>query len=253
MAGFATFMKRAFYPGFNLGTRYRASVGRLFLSEPDARTLDCGCGNGFFTAMAARRGGTALGVSFDPAQIDRCNEFKPHMDCPPDRLKFRVVNVEQMQTIAERFDQILLLEVIEHIDDDAVAMRNLAKLLKPGGILHLSTPVSRHGPMIGFLDRFDRGGHVRLGYTDDRLRSIIRAAGLDIAFQSRVGGWGVYLTPMQDWIALTLGDSHRAQGIAFAMVYPIYLLLRLIPTPYSLCVFHHIIARRPMAGTIAEG
>jgi SAM-dependent methyltransferase len=218
----------------------------MFLSEPDARTLDCGCGNGYFTAIAARRGGSALGVSFDPSQIARCNEFKPYMNCPPERLEFRVTDVHQIATMAETFDQILLLEVIEHIDDDALAIKQIARLLKPGGILHLTTPVSRHGHWIGFLDRHDKGGHVRLGYTQERLQSIIRDAGLDIAFQTRVCGWGVYLTPLQDWIGRTVGKSHLAEGIAFAIVYPMFLLLRLIPTPYSMRLIHHFIARRPM-------
>jgi SAM-dependent methyltransferase len=238
-------LKRIFYPGFNLGTRSRKAVGKLFLREADARTLDCGCGNGYFTAMAVRAGGSALGVSFDAEQIARCNEFEPFMKVPADKLEFRVSNAADMDAITERFDQILLLEVIEHIDNDAEVIAKLAKLLKPGGIMHITTPVSRFGQWVGFLDRHNTGGHVRLGYTDDRLEAIVRAAGLDIAYQSRLGGLGVFLTPMQLKLCAWLGGTARSEGLAFLLIYPLFLLLQLVPVTYSLRAFHHIVARKP--------
>ncbi len=239
-------LKRIFYPGFNLGTRSRKAVGKLFLRETDARTLDCGCGNGYFTAMAVRAGGSALGVSFDAEQIARCNEFKPFMNVPAAKIEFRVSNAADMDAMTERFDQILLLEVIEHIDNDAEVLKKLARLLKPGGVMHLTTPVSRFGQWVGFLDRHNHGGHVRLGYTDARLEQIVRDAGLDIAYQSRLGGLGVFLTPLQLKLCDWLGGTAQSEGIAFLLVWPLFLLLQCIPVSYSLRAFHHIVARKTL-------
>jgi SAM-dependent methyltransferase len=240
--------KRFFFPGFNLGTRSRAKIRHYMLNEPDIRTLDLGCGNGFFTAMAVKRGGTALGVSFDPAQIERCNEFKPYLGVDPAKLEFRVMNAASIQALEEKFDQILFLEVIEHIDNDVEVVGNIARLLKPGGVLQLSTPDIRWGLWTGFLDRFARGGHCRIGYSAGRLEQIIRAAGLDVSFQTKIGGLGNFLTPIQTLIGRLLGNTSSGEGIAFLVVYPIYLLLKWIPISDSMRMVQFIQGRKPVSG-----
>ena len=243
--------KRLFFPGFNLGTRARCKIRHYMLNEPDIRTLDLGCGNGFFTAMAVKRGGTALGVSFDPAQIDRCNEFKPHLGVDPSKLEFRVMNAVSILALEEKFDQILFLEVIEHIDHDAEVVANIARLLKPGGVLQLTTPDIRWGLWTGFLDRFARGGHVRLGYTAYRLEQLVRAAGLDVTFQIKIGSLGNFLFPLQFRLIKLFGGTSTAEGIAFLVVYPIYLALKWIPISDSMRIVQFIQARKPLSPSVS--
>jgi len=238
--------KRLFFPGFNLGMRTRAQIRHYMLKEPDSRTLDLGCGNGFFTAMAVKRGGTAVGVSFDSAQIDRCNEFKPYLGVDPAKIEFRVEDAVSIVALEEKFDQILFLEVIEHIDHDAEVMANIARLLKPGGVLQLTTPDIRWGLWTGFLDRFARGGHVRLGYTAYRLEQLVRAAGLDVSFQFKIGTLGMFLIPLQYRLIKLFGGNSTADGIAFLLVYPIYLALKWIPIPDSMRIVQFIQARKPL-------
>lgn len=222
----------------------RKKIRKFMLEEPDIRTLDLGCGNGFFTAMAVRRGGTALAVSFDPEQISRCNQFKPYLGEAADRIEFRVMNANSLLAMEEKFDQILFLEVIEHIDNDEEVMRNIARLLKPGGIVHISTPDVRGGHITGFLDRHATGGHVRIGYSMQRLEQVVRGAGLDVVQQRKLGGWGLYLYPIQDAICMGLGGGLGVQAAAFLMVYPFFLLANLIPIPDSLKLIQYTIARK---------
>ena len=47
---------------------------------------------------------------------------------------------------ARRFDAITCISVLEHIKDHAHAIRNMANLLEPGGLLILTTPFSYHNP-----------------------------------------------------------------------------------------------------------
>jgi SAM-dependent methyltransferase len=239
--------KRLFFPGFNLGTRSRRIIRNYMLNEPDIRTLDLGCGNGFFTAMAVKRGGTALGVSFDPGQIDRCNEFKPYLGVDPAKLEFRVMNAVSILELEEKFDQILFLEVIEHIDRDTEVMTNIARLLKPGGVLQLTTPDIRWGLWTGSLDRFARGGHCRLGYTAYRLEQIVRAAGLDVSFQLKIGHLGNFLQPLQYCLIRLFGGGSIAEGIAFLLLYPIFLAVKWIPISDSMRIVQYIQARKPVS------
>jgi SAM-dependent methyltransferase len=239
--------KRKVFPGFNLGTRARHQVGNYFLREQNIRTLDLGCGNGWFTAMAVKRGGTALGVSFDQAQIDRCNQFKPYLGVDASQLEFRVMNAQSLLTLEEKFDQILFLEVIEHIGNDSDVICNIARMLKPGGVLQLSTPDIRWGYWIGTLDRFDTGGHVRLGYSAHRLEEIARKAGLDVVFQTKIGSLGNFLANLQRRMGELFGSSHAAEGAAFLLVYPLYLLLKIFPIPDSMRMYQFMQARKPLS------
>jgi SAM-dependent methyltransferase len=228
----------------NLGVRSRRKIIRHFLSEPDTRTLDLGSGNGFFASRACRKGSSVLSVSFDPDQIARCQALQPFLGCPPDKLKFEVMTAEKIDQLTEQFDQIILLEVIEHLDDDLQVVRKLAQRLKPGGIMHISTPDCWHGFWVGFLDRHARGGHARIGYSEHRLFQLVKDAGLDLAYQTRMGGIGMFLTALQTRIERLFGDTTAGQAIAFLVVYPPYLLVEWIPTPASWRMFHYAIARR---------
>jgi SAM-dependent methyltransferase len=240
-------MKRLFFPGFNLGVRSRRRIERFFLQEPDATTLDIGCGNGFFTALAARRGGTAVGISFDGSQVQRCREFLPRMKVPAGRVTFDVARAEDLGGDGREFDQVLCLEVLEHVDDDQDALRRIARVLRPAGILHVTTPDVVLGPWVGALDRRADGGHCRLGYSAQRLEHLVRSAGLDVAYITRVGTLGDYLAPVQNTISRALGGSEIAQGVGFLCVFPIYWLLKWMPAPTQTRIFHYVIARKPIA------
>lgn len=238
--------KGLLYPGLDLGSRSRKRIARFFLREPNIHTLDVGCGNGYFASLAARAspGGRALGISFDPDQIRRCNEFKSYMRAPAETLSFRLMNVEKLHELDEQFDQILFLEVIEHIDDDLAALKNIARLLAPNGIVHVTTPDLRYGHWCGTLDRHAAGGHCRIGYTAERLQDIIFEAGLDVAAAGKYGGLGNFLVVPQNAIAKALGHGIPALAVAFSLVYPFYLLLNFLPAPANLQMFHYVIGRK---------
>lgn len=242
-------MKRLFFPGFNLGVRSRRGIERFFLREEAVCTLDLGCGNGFFTALAARRGGSAVGVSFDDSQVQRCREFLPSMRVPAERIAFQVARAEGLGTDGRQYDQVLCLEVLEHVDDDAAALARIAGVLRPSGVLHVTTPDVRLGAWVGALDRHARGGHCRLGYSAERLQELVRKAGLDVAYVTRVGTLGDYLAPAQNRMARALGGSTMAQGVAFLTVFPLYWLLYWVHAPYRTRMFHYLIARKPSGNT----
>ena len=79
-------------------------------------------------------------------------------------------------------DAVVLLNVLEHIQDDAQAMGELARILKPGGILVLEVPA---GPRL--YDNYDR--HLRhfRRYTMGGFSSLVRAAGLEAVWRSHLG------------------------------------------------------------------
>lgn len=79
------------------------------------------------------------------------------------------------------FDFIICLEVIEHIEDDKKALKNMFNLLKPSGKLIISTP-SKNAPLykLGVAGKFDkRVGHLRR-YSLEELERMLDEVGFTI-------------------------------------------------------------------------
>jgi SAM-dependent methyltransferase len=78
-------------------------------------------------------------------------------------------------SIEGRFDALVAMDVIEHVEDDVGTLREWLRLVKPGGTVFITVPAfaglwSRHDEVLGHKRR----------YTKSTLRRVARAAGLEI-------------------------------------------------------------------------
>ncbi len=156
------------------------------------RALDAGCGNGAFSFYAARRGNTVLGLTFAPHEVEK-DARRAALLGLADRVEFRAADLRRLDQFADTlgtFDQIIALEVIEHILDDRKLVADLARLLKPGGRLLLSTPYKHYRRLYKeYLSDHEDGGHVRWGYTHEELRGLFEAAGLAVEREDYLCGY----------------------------------------------------------------
>jgi SAM-dependent methyltransferase len=150
-----------------------------------AKLLDVGCGSGAFTIGAALRGYDALGLSWD----ERNNgvAIARAAMCKAGTARFEAWDVRRLAEradFAETFDVVMMVEVIEHVLDDARLLRSAAGCLKPGGRLLLTTPNIDFKAIIpsndGPFSTTEDGGHVRKGYGEDELRRLAAEASLDV-------------------------------------------------------------------------
>jgi SAM-dependent methyltransferase len=79
-------------------------------------------------------------------------------------------------------DAAVLLNVFEHIEDEAKAMAELYRILKPGGVLVLEVPV---GP--GLYDVYDELLHHYRRYSMGAFTRLVRGAGFEVAWRSHLG------------------------------------------------------------------
>jgi SAM-dependent methyltransferase len=109
------------------------------------------------------------------------------MMCKASTAEFEVQDVRELHTrkdLIGAFDVAVCCEVIEHIIDDEKLMRDIARCLKPGGRLLLTTPNFNLRPIdpahAGPFPSIEDGGHVRKGYTPEDLLRICRRAELRV-------------------------------------------------------------------------
>ena len=118
-----------------------ACLPRFYQAKPlirkEARhTLDAACGAGEFTLWMASQGMRVSGVNLSRREIDvaRARAAKQGLE-----VEFRVGDLSGRTPFPDgAFDQIVSLDTVVHIPDDAPVFREFARLLSPGGRLVLS-------------------------------------------------------------------------------------------------------------------
>lgn len=126
----------------------------LFLSaSPGPSVLNAGAGQGSFSLRLARLGFEVTSVDDSPAAVDVLRRRVPGL--------IELADVTALPFANESFDAAVLGEVLEHVPDDAGALSEVARVLRPGGVLAVSVPANpaRFGPSdrwAGHLRRYSR-------------------------------------------------------------------------------------------------
>ena len=138
----------------------------------EGRVLEVGCGTGNITQFLSMCASRLVGLEPVTAFFKRFQERLSHMShvsCVESYLHELPWPIED----ASRFDTVVSCNVLEHIEDDVGAVRDMSYQLSDGGRVVLFVPA---GPLaFGRLDR--ELGHYRR-YTLRSLRQTMEAAGL---------------------------------------------------------------------------
>jgi ubiquinone/menaquinone biosynthesis C-methylase UbiE len=100
----------------------------------DARVLDVGCGDGVLTCAAASRGAHVTGVDPDPAMLDAGRSRAGRAGVKAEFLDGRI---ERLPFADASFDVVAAVTVLCFVDEASLAVREMARVLRPGGRLVL--------------------------------------------------------------------------------------------------------------------
>lgn len=158
------------------------------VSDEPRRILDYGCGEGRYLDIVGARFPRAelVGCDVSTVALQHARELRPRAGYLP-MIDGRVPLPDGS------FDLIVCVEVLEHVADAEVTTRELARLLRPGGRLVLTTPCANPGSFEWLLNRIrgglertpdgygrfatDEPGHLRR-LTSRDLRVLLQRAGL---------------------------------------------------------------------------
>jgi ubiquinone/menaquinone biosynthesis C-methylase UbiE len=104
--------------------------------RPGQEVLEVGCGTGQITGWLADavRPGRVVAVDFASGMLERARARGVDAE-------FRLMDICDEQTVAQRFDLVLCFHSFPHFRDREAALRQMARYLKPGGqlvVLHLA-------------------------------------------------------------------------------------------------------------------
>lgn len=158
---------------------------RLLPALPGPDVLNAGAGAGSLTLKLVERGLHVTSTDFSP---ELC-EWTRRALAARGALEGNPVIAGDLQTLElppASVDAAVCAEVLEHLDDDAAALRVLAGALRPGGLLMVTVPANPYR-----YDWTDRWAGHRRRYTPEGLAGRIAEAGFD---DVDVKGWGFPLT-----------------------------------------------------------
>lgn len=134
--------------------------------------LDVGSGTGYGAAILAASGNAMTGVDRSEEAVRAAAAAYPHV-------RFVVADALALPFQDGSFDAALCFEVIEHVEDPAVLAHELARVLRPGGLLFLSTPNARMEELHARSEGFGHNPfHVSPLQPRD-LRKLMRSSGLE--------------------------------------------------------------------------
>ena len=180
---------------------------RVVAMATGASLLELGLGHGYSTAFFAQHFAPYKVIEGSPEMIARF------------RSRFRLSDVDVVQGFfeafetEERFDNIAMGFVLEHVDDPALLLRHYRRFLKPGGSIFIAVPNSeslhrRFGHEAGLLPDLEHLSEADLGFGHQRyfclrtLSALVEAEGYSV-----VKAEGIFLKPIMTQQIINLGLS----------------------------------------------
>ena len=167
-------------PWFMNGLKLRYLLDDL--AGVHGRVLDVGCGAGQ-VAKAVKRERPDL----DVLGCDVSRSAIAAASASPEGVDFRLATAERLPFSDEELDFVWIFDVLEHVDDPGQVLREVARVLKPGGGFHIVLPLEGQprtlyalvGAGTRWTAKLRHGGHIQI-FSAERFRDLAASCGLPV-------------------------------------------------------------------------
>ena len=163
-----------------MGAKIRAKIAiKEIRKYPFTSLLDAGCGKGYISFWTAKHYPRALvvGVDTDSTKMASNKALKDlfHLS----NLQYEVSDLLNLSR-TRKYDLIVALDVLEHIEDDGEVLKSFRSSLSNGGKLILHVPKAKQLWFFKGASEYVVEDHVRPGYTEDELYDKLKLSGFKI-------------------------------------------------------------------------
>jgi SAM-dependent methyltransferase len=155
-----------------LKQRKLAEVTAMLGATEGLRCLDLGSDNGVVSLLLRGRGGTWASGDLTEEAVASIRSLVGE--------DVHLVRGDRLPFPDATFDCVVVVDMLEHVPDDAAFARELARLVRPGGRLVVNTPHLKRTALRRLRHRLgqtdEKHGHLRPGYTVERLRELLSPA-----------------------------------------------------------------------------
>lgn len=240
--------------------KYAAIVSMLGDSS-GAVSLDIGADNGVLSYLLRRRGGEWFSADLDEQTVESIRAV----------VGDKVYKIDGRSTPFEgrQFDNVVIIDFLEHIHTDAEFVKELARIIKPNGGLVVNVPHKKRRSFIRWLRLAvgltdDKHGHVRPGYNETELRKllspyftvtdaktysgffvelmdVVLALGYERMADAQGGSKGVVITSKD-------AAKHKNKMKLMAVIYPIFRICAFFDKLLYFAKGHSLIVRASATG-----
>ncbi len=181
------------------------------------RVLDAGCGLGIYSLYLAKKSSCfyVIGIDIDEKHVKMCRRIQ---------IKSGIANLQFFRdnildcSFAVKFDVIICIDVLEHIEQDIAALDNFFSLLKEGGYFVLHVPLRLQRRFFKRFKDYAQPDHVREGYELEDLRRMLKEVNFKIIKE-------IYTFKWPGALAWEIGEIFFAYKPIYPLVFPLLLLL----------------------------
>lgn len=157
-------------------------LGLLTETMPEgACLLDAGCAEGLYLREIPHRFRCGVGVVISLPKLQRGMHLAENLKC----VFFIVGDLTHLPLRDGVFDTVLAIETVEHVPNLSDSLRELTRVLRPGGVLICSVPTEKDewlGEAKRHADWHEKSGHLH-SFSRNEFRAQLEAAGISVLQQ----------------------------------------------------------------------